>query len=214
MNEPTQNPGGEATPPPISASPYEAPGIQSSEGAVDPEMPKSMVPKVLGIIHIVYAILGIVAQLFGIVSMVFVGEMMEQIQETMGPQENQISSVLDYGDTLMTYTIINALVVCLICGLLIFAGVKLMKYKQIGAKLSQVWAYIRIAWAIIYTVISFDVMMEYQARVNGMNSEMPSSMVNAISIGSMAIGVIVLLVYPVVVLIYMNSNKVRQSLSK
>jgi len=175
---------------------------------MDPVMPTA-VPKVFGIIHIVYACLGIIVSLLGIVSMFVMKAMMEKMSGDM----KEAQMFLDAYDKLMVYTFIDAGLKLILGVVLLAAGIGLLKKKLWAQKMSMFWAVARIVVAAGMIFLTHGVTQEFQesARQIGGNQEEVFQKVMQ-GIGNV-MGVIFIGIYPVLCLVFLSKKKVKDALS-
>jgi hypothetical protein len=161
--------------------------------------------KAFGIIHMVYAGLGILMSIWGFIQ-VFTGGMgggspeAQAMQETMTRYMN-IPAV-------KIFNIGNNLVSIALYALLIFAGIKLLKFLVAGRALSLAYAWISIVWSIIGGATSYFITNKYLQEVL-MTSDLPESMIQGIEIPLKIAPAFALccLIYPIVILIVMMPEK-------
>jgi hypothetical protein len=193
-----------------TTSPYEAPGTES-EMPTPPLAQRSTIPKVFGIINIVFAVLGSLGSLIGVVSVFGMGAMAGVLED------KTFDKLADAMSIYKPYVIADAVFKVVLGVLLLVAGIKLVKYRVQGAKLTKIWAMIRIVWAVGFTVVSYGAMAEYQQAVSSMQNLGGVSAVagqgQVVMIIQMVIGTAMVCVYPILSMIFLRREDVQKSLS-
>lgn len=93
--------------------------------------------------------------------------------------------------------------------LLLAGGVGLLRWKPFGRKLSVIYGYVSVVGTILMTVANL--VMQFLVMTEAAN--MPPNML-AITIAGTIIGLFVGLTYPILVLVFMNTQKVRAALAE
>ena len=193
------------------SSPYEV-----SQSGMSPIPPTNMapvmptvVPKVFGIIHIVYACLGIVISLFGVVGMFLMKAMMGKMSEEM--KEAQL--FLDAYDKLMVYTFIDAGLKVILGVVLLAAGIGLLKKKLWAQKMSMFWAVARIVVAVGMVFLTLGATQEFQEAARQIGGDQQQDFQQAIQGVGNVMGVIFIGIYPVLCLVFLSKKKVKDTLS-
>ena len=192
-------------------SPYEVSQTGISPVATPNMAPgtTTVVPKVFGIIHIVYACLGMIVSLFGVVGMFFMKAMMEKMSGEM--KEAQL--FLDAYDKLMVYTFIDAGLKVVLGLVLLTAGIGLLKKKLWAQKMSMFWAVARIAVAVGMIVLTLGATREFQESARQIGGDQQEDFQQAIQGVGNVMGVIFIGIYPLICLIFLSKKNVKDALS-
>lgn len=191
-------------------SPYQSPESREQPPFIphSPQPVRSAIPKVIGIIHIVYATIGIVGALMGLAATSFTEKMLEAGNYT----DEQISEYMATADRMTPYTYANAAVSVAFGALLLIAGIKLLKYKTQGLKFSNIWSIGRILWAIIFIVLTYNVSRELNQAVVDLDPDTAAIQSNFGVIG-MVLGVLMMSAYPIVSYLILNRASVKKELA-
>ena len=198
-----------------TSSPYGAPqsGMSPPPPEANPHVPTS-IPKVFGIIHIVYACLGMIGAAFGVLGMVA----MKAMAPHLGDEVEGLDGFFEAYEKMAVYTYIDSGLKVILGLVLLIAGIGLLKKKRWAQKLSVTWSVVRIVVGIGMTVFSYGVTLQFQqdiadfTQTNGDQVDqlgLQSSMQGVSSV----MGVFVLSIYPVVSLILLSKKSVKDSLS-
>ncbi len=198
-----------------TSSPYGAPqsGMSPPPPEANPHVPTS-IPKVLGIIHIVYACLGMIGAVVG-VGAIFA---MKAVSNHVGDDVEDLDVFFSAYDKMAMYSYIDAGIKVILGLVLLIAGIGLLKKKLWAQKLSVTWSVVRIIVGIGMTILSYGAALQFQqditefTQTNGDQVDqfgLQSSMQGVSSV----IGVFVLSAYPVVSLILLSKKSVKDSLS-
>ena len=197
-------------------SPYGTPqsGMSPPPLEANPQVPSS-IPKVLGIIHIVYACLGMIGAAFGVLGMVVMKAIMAP---DLGDEVEGLDVFFSAYDKMAMYSYIDAGIKVILGLVLLIAGIGLLKKKLWAQKLSVTWSVVRIIVGIGMTILSYGAALQFQqdiadsTQTNGDQMDqfgLQSSMQGVSSV----MGVFVLSAYPVVSLILLSKKSVKDSLS-
>ena len=195
---------------------YGAPqsGMSPPPPEANPHVPTS-IPKVFGIIHIVYACLGMIGAAFGVLGMVVMKAIMAP---DLGDEVEGLDGFFEAYEKMAVYTYIDSGLKVILGLVLLIAGIGLLKKKRWAQKLSVTWSVVRIVVGIGMTVFRYGVDLQFQQAIadftqtNGDQMDqlgLQSSMQGVSSV----IGVFVLSAYPVVSLILLSKKSVKDSLS-
>lgn len=193
-----------------TTSPYQSPETQAGMNPL-PVGQRSTIPKVFGIINIVLAILGSIGALFGLVSVFGMRALADMADDA------SLTKMAEAIDVYKPYILADLVVKIGLGVLLILGGVKLLKYKLQGAKLTKVWALIRIGWALVFPLVSYSAMMEYQKAIASIQADGGEAMMamqgGVITIIQMVIGIAMVCVYPILSILFLRKEDVQKSLS-
>ena len=179
----------------------------------NPHVPTS-IPKVFGIIHIVYACLGMIGAAFGVLGMVA----MKAMAPHLGDEVEGLDVFFSAYDKMAMYSYIDVGIKVILGLVLLIAGIGLLKKKLWAQKLSVTWSVVRIIVGIGMTILSYGAALQFQqdiadfTQTNGDQMDqfgLQSSMQGVSSV----MGVFVLSAYPVVSLILLSKKSVKDSLS-
>ncbi|MEN8796713.1 MAG: hypothetical protein ABF328_08400, partial [Akkermansiaceae bacterium] len=178
------------------------------------EQPSS-VPKVFGIIHLVYAGLGMIGGLMGLANPALAkfttGPILEIAKKSGKSTEAYESAVAETA----RYAMMNGVVQIALAILLLIAGLNLIKYQLKGAKLSKIWALARIPLAIVFSFLSMDAtkrMMTTQNELIGTGNPSMDNMMETMGTVGIVFGILMVSVYPILTLIFLSRAKVMASL--
>lgn len=197
-----------------STSPYQAP--QSGMSAPPPEAippATTSIPKVFGIIHIVYACIGMIGAVIGVGAFL----VMKAVLSSAGDEMAEMEPVLDAYSTLEIYTYVDAGVKVVLGIMLLVAGIGLLKRKLWAQKVSIFWAVVRIVIAIVMTVATYGASLEFQEKMGEVSQNQPgqidqSQFQSSIQGVSSVFGVIFISIYPVLTIIFLSKKVVKDSL--
>ena len=91
---------------------------------------------------------------------------------------------------------------------LIVAGTGLLMVRPWGRSLSIGYAVYAIFMALVNAVVSFTWLLEPMAEQMAQTARCPKETATLISVGSMAVGACIALIYPILLLIFMNRRSV------
>ncbi|NWK56149.1 hypothetical protein HW115_11055 [Verrucomicrobiaceae bacterium N1E253] len=193
-------------------SPYQV-SQSGMSPVVVPELPPAQgtsLPKVFGIIHICYAILGGIMSLVGIASLFFIRAMVEK----GGEEFQQLQPMLDAFDGMKVYIYVDAGVKWILAVMLLVAGIGLLKRKAWAPKLSQVWAVVRIVLAIGMMVWGMFVTAHFQESMVELQNESQAG-IHQLSQGvGNVMNIVFVCVYPVLCLIFLSKKVVRDAMKR
>jgi uncharacterized membrane protein YhaH (DUF805 family) len=203
--------------------PYATPHLSQPESGVPVLEPKSL--KVFGILHIIFAILGILSVLVMAVFIFAVGPLFDWLAKETGsadPEAAEMMSMMgDLYQSQIPYYIGSTLVTAVLVVFLLRAGIALVKKRSQAARLSNLWAWLTIAFVVINLPISifytFPAQREMQAELEssmGGASTGTESLEQAIEIGSLVLGFVASLVYPILALYFLKRKKVTDFLAQ
>jgi len=160
--------------------------------------------KAFGIIHLVFGGLGVLLTIFGMIN-IFTGGM------GGSPEAEAIQEVISRYYSIpmvMTYNLASMIISLALAGLLIFAGIKLLKFLVAGRTLSLVYAWITIVWTIIGGALNYLISNKYLTEIL-YSSDLPDAMMQAVEMQFKFAPVVALccLIYPIVILIVMLPEK-------
>lgn len=197
-----------------SPSPYVAPNSGMSappEEAIPPTT--TSIPKVFGIIHIVYACAGMISAVIGVGALL----VMKVVLSKAGEELEEMNTILDAYNEMAIYTYIDAALKIVLGIFLLVAGVGLLKRKLWAQKASITWAIVRMVLIIGMTVATYGVSLEFQEKMGEISQNQPGQFdqsqfqASMQGIGSV-FGVIMVCIYPVITIIFMSKKVVKDSL--
>lgn len=199
----------------VFEDPYQSP--HSNPAAAPPAHPEqvSPVPKVFGIIHLVYGGLGGLMALlsFGTSKILeLTSKPIIQQAEAAGKSPDAYLAAID---EVTKYSMIDGALKLILSVILIIAGINLIKYRLKGAKLSKIWAIARILVAIFVTIISSKASIAVsreQFALMGDEAASMGKMMESMATMGIVMGILTLSIYPIVTLIFMTRPKVIASL--
>ena len=123
-----------------------------------------------------------------------------------------IAPMTDALDSLMTVSMIQSVFSIGFAVLLLVAGIKLLKYQQSGRKLSNVWAISRMVVAIPLAFMSINANTKFQEEVQKLTPDNATLDMGAMAGVGGTIGVILVCIYPILSLIFVNNARAKASL--
>jgi len=195
-------------------SPYLAP--QSGMTPPPPEAMapvKTAIPKVFGIIHIVYASLGIVGAIFSVGFFLF----MKMVMSDAGAEMQEMEVFLDAYNDMAIYSYIDAAVKIVLGIVLLVSGIGLLKRKLWAQKASIFWSVVRIIAVIVITVVTYGPSRQLQDKMSEMSQNQPGqfdqgAFQSSIQGASSVLSIVILAIYPVVCLIFLSKKSVKDAL--
>ena len=189
--------------------PYQSPNVDPT--AYNPNLPlasaQSGVPKVFGILHIIYAVIGGCTGLLNLASPLLVKTAYAGVLEKSGGNP-ALQAVID---KLVTISMIDGASRLILAIILLIAGIQLLKRKASGAKLSKMWAVIRMIIAVPLVYLTVTTQVELMSVIANAASTNVSTASNGVGIG---LGIVILCIYPLVTLIFMSQATVKNSLTQ
>ncbi len=177
--------------------------------------------KVFGVMHIVFGALGFLHVLWGLVSVVFPG-----IQESMmtlssaGAPEGMYELQMDLVKKLAPYTWISLLLIVVVAGLMMRAGIGLVKQKRGAVGASNLYAWVSLATKLVMLLLFFAVVQPaYDALFEGMiDSTAPQAkamlgMMRILTAATGVLGPVLMSIYPILALVMLNKPVVKNYFS-
>lgn len=170
---------------------------------------RSAIPKVFGIINIVYACLGGIWALFSL-GVVF---LMKTVISKNAGELNEAGTFLEAYDKLLVYTYIDAGLKFVLAIILLVAGIGLLRRRMWAQKATLFWAVFRIVAAVVMVAVTMGPSREFQETVNQASQDQQAEIQQmAQGVGSV-VGVIFLCIYPVLCLVFMSKKSTKDALS-
>jgi len=177
-----------------------------------PQMPgetSTPIPKVFGIIHICYAVFGMVFSFFGIVGIV----LMRKFVANGGEEFKELGTVVNAWEGMTTYLYVDVALKLVLGVVLLVAGIGLLRKKAWSVKVSMVWSISRAVAAIGMLVWGLSVAAEFQEKLAPVK-DAQQAQIQQVSQGvGNVLGIVFILIYPVVSLIFLSKKSVRDSLN-
>jgi len=178
------------------SNPYSAPAdSRHPESKLPTKAPKSVLPKVFGILNLVigcFGILGMCVGVAGLVGMIAMSDMIPGNDPKAQQFRDQFAfSGLELG--IMTGNMVLGLIVTVI---LIAAGYFLLKYKKLGKRLAQIYCVTSVLLTMIWTPLNFFLVTIPMLERSNQMETMP------IQIFSAVVGVVFALIYPTVLFVF------------
>ena len=190
-----------STPPPIA--PSDLPG------------PKRSWNRTVGVIALIFGILGFLGALIAPVSLRFTKIMMKTFEE----QGADSADVADYIEKLSSLSMMSTIALAILGIMLAVGGIFLMKTKRLGSPLLKIWAVLKIVFGIFVNYKNYGLtqqQMEIQTSVGGMDptaAEMTESITNIAVLVGMIFGTLWVIALPVFLLIWLNRSKIKTDIS-
>lgn len=172
-------------------------------------------PKVLGIILLIFGVLGLGQGIIAPFSFYLTKNQMQQFVK-MGADQDRVD---DYLSQLKSLSLMSGVAYALISILLISGAILMLKRRRICSPLLQTWAVLKILVGgytvfrqIGLSTLQMSIMMLNDKKMGGKEAEMMESIVGySMKIG-MVIGMIWLCALPIFVIVWMNRAKVRDQM--
>jgi hypothetical protein len=164
--------------------------------------------KVFGIIHLIFGGFGVLTAIWAWIVIIIGNPMLKFMGNS--PQQ-EIQSHLE--SELLPYSIIGAVLNCILTFLIIRAGILLLKKRKAALKWSNAYAYTSIIIKVLNLILTLTYILPMTQQI--MNTSMPSSpgagtlAVGSIMFVSTIFGFLFSLVYPVLTLILLNRPTVK-----
>ncbi len=172
--------------------------------------------KVFGILHLILAGIGILSGLWGL----FSTQMMGMFQGMM-PNPGQAKIQMDYMQELWWVTLMNSIFALTLAGLLLTAGLKLVRSQKDGVLWSNRYAWTSIGMKLVTLVITVAFVLPMMNRMMGdvmaNTPNMPAgsadtmtTMMRAMMSTSAVISPLISCLYPVLALIFLSRPRVKE----
>ena len=176
-----------------------------------PDLPPAaptQVPKVFGIIHLCYAVLGALVSFAGVAVMFG----MKMMVDNLGDEMKEVKPLLDAYQGMEVYIYSDVAVKLLMAVILFIAGVGLLKRKPWAIKLSVFWSIARIMAAIGMMIWGLSVSAGFQERL-GTVQDAQQEQIQQLSQGvGNIMGIVMICIYPIVSLIFLSKKNVKDAL--
>ncbi|MFK7912084.1 MAG: hypothetical protein AB8F34_16010 [Akkermansiaceae bacterium] len=203
-----------------SMSPYQPPesGMQSSEVA---SATQSGIPKVFGILHLVFGGLGLVFGLFAIVSALFTEQMQKMQFATYSDElkEKMMEAMQPVYET-QKWDLASSCFSLVLATIMIVAGIKLVKYRRQGLKISNIYSALSVVHKLaavgIVLAVKAPAMKQVGERledIGGAETAAMSSMIGPIAIVTGIVTAVLMAVYPILCYFLLNKKQSKDSLS-
>ena len=177
--------------------------------------------QVFAIMHIVFGGMGILNILGGMVMMPLQTKMIEQNIAKAGSEEERMVFELQKGiyDAMGSYSWINYLIAAAVAGLILTAGIMLLKRRAKGLKVSNTYAWCSIVAKLINLVLFFLVMKPAMDAIFsellgelGRDAQTFVTIINVVVVLAVLLGGVLGMIYPFLSLKMLNKDMVRQHL--
>ena len=170
-------------------NPYASPSADVNTGIKS----RSAIPKVIGIISLIFAVLGLIGAIGGLAATLFMPSVLEA-QINIGFDKNYLLGM----NILGLFTSIWA----------IFIGLKLMKYKDVGRRHFNYYTIITIIMSIVSYFYTKDIMKSMYTDMEPAAAEAAMDMSTITSLSAFIGPVILIIVY-----LLLNQKKVKENLN-
>lgn len=194
-------------------TPYQAPEATGSPESLDNQVPSSK-PKVFGIIHIIYSVLGGLRSLVMISIFFLFPAFVGKMQEAADEEGLDLEALRQVWDILDDWIIIEG-VICLVLSIvLLVAGIGLLKRKAWSRVTSIAWAVSRILLTIAGLIYMLPKTQQIQEMAESMEGQpMPGSSGMGQTLSDIP-SIIMVIAYPVVTLIFMFGADMKNALKR
>lgn len=195
--------------------------------------PKS--PKVFGILHIIFGVLGIFGLLWGFIWLIFyepflnwMAELLAEATSSAGgagaattPDLSEMMNlIIDLQKETAIANWINMILSLVVTVLIFRAGIKLVRYKRDSLKASNAYAWASLGAKVLGIVLFLTVMAGPTARYNERMNELAgadagsSPMEQMAATGGSLLSFIFSMIYPLLALVLLNKPVVKEYLAK
>lgn len=186
---------------PHTSPTYEAP--PTHQGEISTQAGGTKWPKVFGIISIVLGSLGIAGGGCGLISIP-----MNAVAATAAQQQGGVNAATFGGP--IAWQVFSQILAIAMAGLLLAAGIALLKRRPQGIKLHKLWAYIAIPVWLISTIIgTIFAMQASSAATTAGGNQISPGMIAAFMIPGLLIGLVFALAYPIIVIVWLNRPQIK-----
>ncbi len=181
----------------------------------------SGIPKVFGILNLVFGGLGLVFGLFAVVSAAFTDQV-QKMQFATYPDEikDQMMEAMQPVYETQKWDLISSCFSIILAVIMIVAGLKLVKYRREGLKISNIYSGLSVLHKLaaigIVLAIKAPAMKEVGERLEKVGGEQASAMSMMLGPVAIAAGVgtaVVMAIYPVLSYFLLNKKQSKASLS-
>lgn len=174
--------------------------------------------KTFGVIHLIIAGYGIITGLFSLLSTIFFQQFTQNFSGSSGPSgANQEMTMMSYMSELQVYTYSAIAFSFILAAMLIIAGIGLLKGREKGRVMSIRYAWTSMGMKLITLIFTIVVVMPATKRMTEtMYSGMPGGVSNtmgSIMQYSQVFGILISFAYPILVLVMMKGEKVKEYLA-
>lgn len=197
-------------------SPYQPPSFQESVGELtfSPLMEDPPEVKVFGILHLVFAGIGILGAIWSLFVAITGNPFLKATArgQVVSPE---VKAQLAMHARTAPMTVVLAILSLVVAGVMITAGIQLLKRQQDGLTWSNRYAYLSIGVKIVNLVLVIWILIPaLQALQHGIGErqnlpESFSGTVSALMIGGAIGGVVVSFAYPVLTLVLLNRKRTK-----
>lgn len=199
-------------------SPYQPPSTASVPPPMGPAGPEPGVIKVFAIIHLVFAGLGVLAGIWAMVASfvlkAFFGRMAEQVASDAPEAAESFNRQIAIMDSSNWMNVLGGVFSLVLAAMLFVAGMGLLKRRIEGLTWSNRYAWSSIAFKLVNLVLTVVYLPRMMAGMMpgelGSDAEATGMMVGGIVGG--VIGGLVSMAYPILCLVLLNREPVRQFL--
>ena len=180
----------------------------------------SGIPKVFGILHLVFGGLGLVVGLFAIGSAMFSSQMQKMQFATYSDEKrDQMMEAMQPVYDTQQWDLISSGFTIVLAVIMIVAGLKLVKYRRQGLKISNIYSALsvfhKLAVVAMVLLIKAPAMKEVGERLEQIGGEQSSAMSTMIGPFTIIIGIasaVIMAIYPVLSYFLLNKKQSKDSL--
>lgn len=192
-----------------SSNPYQSPMDSIPANQHMAPAKKSAAIQVFGIMHLVFGILGILGALLTIVTSLIGNASMAGAGMIDPASMNALEDAKHW-------SLIDAGIKVVMGIILIFSGIKLLKFRFQGLRLSNAYSFLSIghkAYALfLFLFVTWPIMQNMYANMPGMDENMAAIAQKGGMVGGVVV-IILGLIYPILALILLNRDHVKASLN-
>jgi len=167
--------------------------------------------KVFGILHVVFAGFGVLGSIWGLYVAV-AGNPFLGLGASTPAMRAQVEAEAAMQEQLLPFTFGSTALTLVITGLMLVAGILLLKKRKSGLKWSNRYAWTSLVGKVINTIMIFVFIFPATKEMTtqmSKGSPMPTGAMEGIMLGSMVVGVLISCVYPILTLILLNRPNVK-----
>lgn len=193
--------------------PYQAPETDVTNYDSEALLPSatSKIPKVFGILHIIYAVIGGIGGLVIIFTPRSFKSTLTSLQQYVKEREESVASSSNAYSEWEIIATVDGTIRIILAVVLLIAGIHLLQQKSSGVTFTRLWAVTRMIVAVPLVYLTLRTQLEMMSILESI--EFPIGMRGTKAI-SAVFEIIILCIYPLINLIILSRPSVKNSLSK